>query len=309
MWDKSLLSFMKNIGLTELAMGQDFSGVVHQVGSAVTLWSPGEHVMGIVPIDGNRPACAEFVVVSQYDIVTKPAAVSHAHAASCLEDALRAYTALVYQARLRPADTVFVPCGATGFGSVLVQLASHFGGKVITSAHSDDEKSYLESLKLDIVVLDCSGGTEPAKLKQMVMDETLQQGVDIIVDQANVKQPVGDSPDWEAPSSFWPMRLSSQVLAVGGRIVTQQASLQLEPAVSQRLLMKCGSLCFLLTQAWLLSSDRLGRYQHILLDVAEKLRDNVIRPNIHHTVPFSEVASALEQLQPALVGNIVVVMR
>ena len=36
--------------------------------------------------------------------VSKPASVSDAHAASCLEDALKAYTALIYQAHMRPAD-------------------------------------------------------------------------------------------------------------------------------------------------------------------------------------------------------------
>ena len=52
----------------QLAVGQDFSGVVHQVGSRVSQWQSGDPVMGIVPIDYNRPACAEYVVVHQHDI-------------------------------------------------------------------------------------------------------------------------------------------------------------------------------------------------------------------------------------------------
>ena len=45
---------------------------------------------------------------------------------------------------------MFVPRGATGFGSMAVQLAVQFGARVITSAHTEDERSYLESLQLDI---------------------------------------------------------------------------------------------------------------------------------------------------------------
>ncbi|XP_043219369.1 quinone oxidoreductase-like protein 1 [Amphibalanus amphitrite] len=309
MWDKAHLSYMKKLGCSELAVGHEFSGVVHQVGRGVSQWQAGDPVMGIVPIDHNRPACAEYVVVDQYDIVAKPASVSDAHAASCLEDALKAYIALVYQAHIRPADLVFLPRGATGFGSMAVQLAALFGARVITSAHSEDELGYLESLQQDIVVLDCTGGVEGNKLRQMVMDESLDMGVDIIIDQGNVKQPVCDSPEWEAPTAFWTVGLSCSVLSVGGRLVTQQAGLQVEPAVSQRLLQRCASLSFLFGQAWPLGTKTHGRYLHILRDVAEKLRDNAIRPNIHHTVAFSEVTNALEQLRPDLVGNIVVTMR
>ena len=42
------------------------------------------------------------------------------------------------------------------------------------------------------MVLDCTGGVEGSKLRQMVMDESLDMGVDVIIDQGNVKQPVID---------------------------------------------------------------------------------------------------------------------
>ena len=43
------------------------------------------------------------------------------------------------------------------------------------------------------VVLDCTGGVEGAKLRQLVMDEALDMGVDVIIDQGNVKQPVNQT--------------------------------------------------------------------------------------------------------------------
>lgn len=52
----------------QLAMGHGFSGEVAKVGASVHLWLPGREVMGIVPLDYNRPACASLVVVNQYDV-------------------------------------------------------------------------------------------------------------------------------------------------------------------------------------------------------------------------------------------------
>ena len=67
-WDWSARLSIVCFSGSQLAVGQEFSGVVQQVGSRVSQWQAGDPVCGIIPIDYNRPACAEFVVVNQYDI-------------------------------------------------------------------------------------------------------------------------------------------------------------------------------------------------------------------------------------------------
>lgn len=312
LWDKLQVLYMIKKDLNELSMGHGFSGIVSSVGAECRMWQPGDEVMGIVPLDYNRSACAEYVCVSQYDLVGKPRLVSHAHAASCLEDLLKAYTGLVYLGRLRPDDTVFIPRGSTGSGSMFVQLANSYGARVITTAHSADELSYLESLQLEnLVIVDSREVDGREQLLERIMQETLQLGVDIVVDQANIKQQVGDSAaenTVDTPSSFLSADDLSLLLAVGGRFVTQQLDLQVGVDLSRKLMLRCCSVSFLFVQSWLLSGSQLGRYQHVLLDAADKLQQQLIRPNVHHTVPFHEVTGALERLTSIQIGNTVAVM-
>jgi hypothetical protein len=41
--------------------------------------------------------------------------------------------------------------------------------------------------------------------------------------------------------------------------------------------LKCASLGFLFEQAWMLSSAQQGKYQHILMDIMEKVATKTIR--------------------------------
>lgn len=51
-------------------------------------------------------------------------------AAAGIGDAVRAYTALHYQARLCGGDTILIMDGASAFGIIAIQLAQLWGAKV-----------------------------------------------------------------------------------------------------------------------------------------------------------------------------------
>lgn len=97
--------------------------------------------------------------------------------------------------------------------------------------------------------------------------------------------------------------------------------------------LKCGSVGYLNEHSWVLSPAQAGRYQHILLDIMEKLadrslrylglfffkqnRNNIVkcisflillftkRPNIHHTVMLDGVPDAMKTLDTVRVGKVV----
>src|SRR5437016_6484370 len=110
--------------------GSDFSGVVTEVGRAVTLFKPGDQVYGFK--DGGvaktfRGTYAEYAVVPEKSVTRKPANLTHEEAAAIPAVALTAWQALITQGRLQPKDRVLIHAGAGGVGTIAVQLAKAFG--------------------------------------------------------------------------------------------------------------------------------------------------------------------------------------
>ena len=105
-----------------LVLGNDLSGVVVGVGSAVTRFKVGDAVYARV--DVNRlGAFAEFAAVREGAAALTPTNVSFAEAASLPLVALTAWQALVEIGRLSAGQRVLIHAGSGGVGSVAIQLA------------------------------------------------------------------------------------------------------------------------------------------------------------------------------------------
>lgn len=116
-----------------LILGTDVSGVVEEVGEAVTDLSAGDVVYTRAGIyrDG---AHAEYVLAIAADVVPKPESVDHAHAAALPHVTLTAWQALIEFAELSEGQTVLIHAAAGGVGHIAVQLAKWRGAKVIGTA-------------------------------------------------------------------------------------------------------------------------------------------------------------------------------
>ena len=82
--------------------------------------------------------------------------------------------------------SVLVLDGASSFGSICIQLAHHWGAKVLTTSSSEDEKCYLQSLEVEIAQI-IELNQKNATLKSVVMLETGNLGVDIVIDQGIIQ--------------------------------------------------------------------------------------------------------------------------
>ncbi|HEY2499442.1 MAG TPA: NADP-dependent oxidoreductase [Candidatus Angelobacter sp.] len=134
--------------------GCDLSGVVTEVGPAVTLFKPGDEVYGFK--DGYvaktyRGAYAEFAVAPEKTLAKKPSNLSHQESASIPLAALTAWQALLKQGKLKQGQRVLVHAGAGGVGVMAIQIARAFGAFVAATASARNQ-DLLRELGADLAI-------------------------------------------------------------------------------------------------------------------------------------------------------------
>ncbi|GHA77817.1 NADP-dependent oxidoreductase [Streptomyces termitum] len=121
-------------------LGNDFAGVVDELGEGVTGFAPGDEVLGWAVLS----CYAEYLVVSADQVVAKPANMPWEEAGAFSASAQTAHTAL-RALEVGPGDTLLVHAAAGGVGTIAVQLAKEWGATVIGTA-GERNHDYLRSL-------------------------------------------------------------------------------------------------------------------------------------------------------------------
>lgn len=127
--------------------GMELAGRVTAIGPRVTRWAVGDEVMAIV----TGGAYAELVSVHERQLMPVPEGVEVADAAALPEVGITAHDALVLQGGLRPGGWALVHAGASGVGSMAVQIAKAMGARVVTTT-SVGKVEAVRSLGADRVV-------------------------------------------------------------------------------------------------------------------------------------------------------------
>ncbi|MEH1123666.1 NADP-dependent oxidoreductase [Micromonospora sp. CPCC 206061] len=120
--------------------GNEFAGVVDQVGAGVTGVAIGDEVLGF----GQLDAYAEYIVVPADQVTAKPAAMPWEVAGGFTAGAQTAHIAL-QELGVGAGDTLLVHGAAGAVGTVAVQLAVLWGATVIGTAREENHE-YLRSL-------------------------------------------------------------------------------------------------------------------------------------------------------------------
>lgn len=121
-------------------IGNDFAGVVDQVGEGATGFPVGSEVIGWALLVSH----AEYVVVPTDQLVTKPASMPWQVAGVFSASGQTAHTA-IEQLKVQAGDTVLVHAAAGGVGTVAVQVAKAYGATVIGTA-APRNHDYLRSI-------------------------------------------------------------------------------------------------------------------------------------------------------------------
>ena len=186
-----------------LIPGHEIAGVVDEVGSEVTRFTPGDrvattqryHVCGMCRFcrGGLEPLCpergflgdhgmvggyADYVAVEEDNVVRIPDGVSDEQAAIAACSIGTALNAVRHVGRVTIGDRVLVSGAGGGVGVHAVQLARLAGAHVIAQTTSPDKAALLESLGAHVALVTARG----EDFSQRVRELTQGEGVDVVID-------------------------------------------------------------------------------------------------------------------------------
>lgn len=127
-------------------VGVDFSGVVEAVGKNITQFKIGAEVYG-----GRTGAFAQYIVMTEKNLILKPDNVSFEQAAAVQIAAMTALQGLRDKGRLQAGEKVLINGASGGVGSYAVQIAKTLGADV-TAVCSTRNVDLVRSIGADHVI-------------------------------------------------------------------------------------------------------------------------------------------------------------
>ncbi|MBB2908773.1 putative PIG3 family NAD(P)H quinone oxidoreductase [Streptosporangium becharense] len=115
--------------------GLECSGVVSEVGADVEGFAPGDRVCALLSGGGY----AEKVAVPWQQVMRVPEGMDLVEAAALPEAVCTVWSNVFMTGRLRKGETLLVHGGASGIGTMAVQMAKAFGSRVVVTAGSPEK--------------------------------------------------------------------------------------------------------------------------------------------------------------------------
>jgi NADPH:quinone reductase len=131
-----------------LTPGLEVAGEVVALGPNVSRYKLGDQVCALVPGGGY----AEYCVAAEENALPVPRGLSLVEAAGIPETYFTVWTNVFQRGRLQAGETFLVHGGTSGIGSTAIQLAKHFGAKVIATAGRDEKCATCLKLGADIAI-------------------------------------------------------------------------------------------------------------------------------------------------------------
>jgi NADPH:quinone reductase-like Zn-dependent oxidoreductase len=275
-----------------LIMGSDGSGIIEEAGSLVQnrgMWKKGQAVI-LVPFrscgtclacsSGNENLCrsflipgehlngyqAEYVTLPAEYILAKPNALSFQEAAAFPLAFLTAYHMLTRKIRIVPGSWILILGASSGVGSAGIQIAKHYGARVITTIGSESKRILAEDLGAEYIL-----NYEEEPIGKSVRDITGGAGVDIVFEHTG--------------SATW--NESLKALKPGGKIVTCGATTGPHVRIDLRSL-------FIKQQQYIGSTMGTRRD---LLELCSLIEDGILRIPIDQVFEMDHIVSAHKHLE------------
>ncbi|HEX3231216.1 MAG TPA: quinone oxidoreductase [Pyrinomonadaceae bacterium] len=129
--------------------GQEAAGVIVEVGADVTTFKPGERVAYV----GRLGSYAELASVPVAQLVKIPNELDFDQAAAAMLQGMTAHYLSRGSYPVKQGETVLIHAAAGGVGLLLVQLAKHFGARVIATAGTDAKAQLARDAGADEVIV------------------------------------------------------------------------------------------------------------------------------------------------------------
>ncbi|MDI5964282.1 NAD(P)H-quinone oxidoreductase [Streptomyces sp. SL13] len=247
--------------------GLECSGRIAEVGEGVTGWSVGDEVCALLAGGGY----AQRVAVPAGQLLPVPDGVGVVEAAALPEVTATVWSNVFMVANLRPGETLLVHGGASGIGTMAVQLAKAVGARVAVTAGGPQKLERCRELGADILI-DYREQDFVAALK----DATDGAGADVILDIMGAKY----------------LSRNIDALALSGRLAVigmqggSKAELDLGKLLAKRAAVTATSL----------RGRPRGEKAAIIAAVREHVwplvADGKVRPVVHASVPMENAAEA-----------------
>ena len=153
-------------------MGMEAAGSVVEVGENVTGITVGQAVMVVGP--GGH---AEFMAVNSKLAFPYPETLDPVQAGGMPIVFLTSYHLLKSRGQLQIGDTVLVQAGASGVGSVAIQLAKAWGAKVIATASTQEKLDLCMSLGADETI-----NYTIRDFEEVILEQTSGRGVELVLE-------------------------------------------------------------------------------------------------------------------------------
>ncbi|WKX71446.1 NAD(P)H-quinone oxidoreductase [Streptomyces sp. XD-27] len=158
--------------------GLECSGRIAALGPGVTGWAVGDEVCALLAGGGY----AEKVAVPVGQLLPVPAGIDLVTAAALPEVACTVWSNVFLVAHLRPGETLLVHGGASGIGTLAIQLAKAVGARVAVTAGSADKLAECRKLGADILV-----NYREQDFVEEIREATAGAGTDVILDIIGAK--------------------------------------------------------------------------------------------------------------------------
>lgn len=262
--------------------GFEASGIVVEVGHAVTTAKPGDEV--IVLMGETLGAHANMITCSENQVFLKPQALTFEEACSLPIVSITVIDAF-HKADLKKGEKILIQTAAGGIGMIAVQLAQNCGAEIYATAGSENKLNYLRKLGVSHVI-----NYQENDFEEEIKQLTLGKGVDVVINTLS-----GDA-----------IQKGMNCLAPGGRYV-ELAMTALKSARSIDLSILSNNQVFYsvdLRKLMLQNYDQVSQY---LKEMIQLVADKIIFPKLYSIFPFTEIKEAYHCLENREnIGKIVV---
>jgi putative PIG3 family NAD(P)H quinone oxidoreductase len=265
--------------------GLEVSGIVQAVGAGVAGWKPGDRVCALVVGGGY----AEYCIAPAAQCLPVPAGVDLVEAAALPEALFTVWTSLFEHAALRPGDVALIHGGASGIGTMAIQLAAALGSRPVATAGSAERAELCRNLGAELAI---------DYRKQDFVDEVLRhtggRGVDVVLDM------VGGPYAARNLKALAPYGRLCYIAGDAG----PEATFNIREIMLKRIVVTGSTLRHR-------SVEDKGRIAGILRRVVWPLLERGrIKPVVDHVVPLAEVRDAHVRMESGKVaGKIVLRVR
>jgi NADPH:quinone reductase len=165
-------------------MGLECSGIIVAVGEGVSLWAVGDRVCALLPGGGY----ADYAWADEGSCMAVPEGLSLLEAAALPETAMTVWTNVFERGALKPGERFLVHGGASGIGTIAIQMAKAHSAIVFATAGGPDKSTLCAKLGADhaidykaadfVEVVRANGGADV--VLDMVGGPYVQKNIDVM---------------------------------------------------------------------------------------------------------------------------------